>query len=415
MSSAAGIRDAERVVERIAGGEVGVAREVVATLARHTPMLSSRSLSERCGGRVVLKAENLQRTGSFKLRGAVHKISRLDDASGVVAGSAGNHGQSVAYAARARGIPCEVFMPREAPVAKVAAVEAFGGVVHLGGDSVDGCVAAALERAAESGAGFVHPFDDPDVILGQATLGLELLEDVPDLAAIVVPVGGGGLISGIAGVVKAARPDIRVTGVQVDACAPFPESLEAVTPVTFRSRPTIADGIAIKRPGEITLPLVRRWVDEMVVVSEEEIADAMVWLLERSKLVVEGGGAAGVAAVMSGQVAPAPTGATVIVLSGGNVDPGLLAGIAHRHETLAGRRLRLFTLISDRPGGLAALLTLIAEAGGNIVQADHVREAVPLHVRETGVEIALETRGREHGDAIVATLESAGYEVRRLD
>ncbi len=415
MSSASGIHDAELVAERIAGGEVRVAREVVTTLARHTPLLSSRSLSERCGGRVVLKAENLQRTGSFKLRGAVHKISRLDDATGVVAGSAGNHGQSVAYAARARGIPCEVFMPREAAVAKVAAVEAFGGVVHLGGDSVDECVAAALERAAETGAGFVHPFDDPDVILGQATLGLELLEDVPDLAAVVVPVGGGGLISGIAGVVKATRPDVRVTGVQVDACAPFPESIQRVAPITFRPRATIADGIAIKRPGEITLPLVRRWVDAMVVVSEEDIADAMVWLLERSKLVVEGGGAAGVAAVMSGQVAPAPTGATVIVLSGGNVDPGLLAGIAHRHETLAGRRLRLFTRISDRPGGLAALLTLIAEAGGNIVQADHVREAIPLQVRETGVEIALETRGREHGDAIVAALESAGYEVRRLD
>ncbi len=415
MSSASGIHDADVVAARIAGGEVRVAQEVVTTLARHTPLLSSRSLSERCGGRVVLKAENLQRTGSFKLRGAVHKISRLDDASGVVAGSAGNHGQSVAYAARARGIPCEVFMPREAAVAKVAAVEAFGGVVHLGGDSVDGCVAAALNRAAESGAGFVHPFDDPDVILGQATLGLELLEDVPDLAAVVVPVGGGGLISGVAGVVKAARPDVRVTGVQVDACAPFPESLQRVAPITFRPRATIADGIAIKRPGEITLPLVRRWVDAMVVVSEEDIADAMVWLLERSKLVVEGGGAAGVAAVISGQVAPAPTGATVIVLSGGNVDPGLLAAIAHRHETLAGRRLRLFTRISDRPGGLATLLTLIAEAGGNIVQADHVREAIPLHVRETGVEIALETRGREHGNAIVAALESAGYEVRRLD
>ena len=232
-----------------------------------------------------------------------------------------------------------------------------------------------------------------------------------------MPVGGGGLISGIAGVVKqraARRPG--VIGVQVDACAPFPESLAAHTPIPCQSRPTIADGIAIKRPGELTLPLVERWVDELVVVSEDEIADAMVWLLERSKLVVEGGGAVGVAALLGGRRRRRPrAGRTVIVLSGGNVDAGLLAAIAHRHETTAGRRLRLFTTISDRPGGLAALLTLIAEAGGNVVHADHVREAVPLHVRETGVEIALETRGAEHSEAIVAALTGAGYRVRRLD
>jgi threonine dehydratase len=384
---------------------------VIGELASHTPLLSSRSLSESCGGRVVLKAENLQRTGSFKLRGALHKISHLGRPSGVVAGSAGNHGQSLAYAARAQGIPCEVFMPRDAPVAKIAAVRAFGGVVHTEGDSVDDCVAAAKERAAQSGAGFVHPFDDPDVILGQATLGLELLEDVDDLEAVVVPVGGGGLISGIAGVVKAARPGTRVIGVQVEACASFPASLAAGAPVTFDALGTIADGIAVKRPGEITLELVRRWVDELVVVGEDEIAEAMVWLMERSKLVVEGGGAVGVAALLAGRVAPAPTGSTVLVLSGGNVDAGLLATIARRHETTAGRRLRLFTRISDRPGGLAALLGLIAEAGGNVVGADHVREAVSLHVRETGVEIALETRGPEHAEEIIEALESAGYQV----
>jgi threonine dehydratase len=415
MSPAGASDKADRVAQRLAAGEAGQAAEVVSSLARHTPLLTSRSLSDGCGGRVVLKAENLQRTGSFKLRGAIHKISRLGAVSGVVAGSAGNHGQSLAYAARAQGIPCEVFMPREAPVAKVAAVQAFGGTVNLGGESVDACVAKALERAAETGAGFVHPFDDPDVILGQATLGLELLDDVPDLAAVVVPVGGGGLISGIAGVVKAARPSARVVGVQVDACAPFPDSLRDSMPVTVDARATIADGIAIKRPGEITLPLVQRWVDDLVVVGEDDIAEAMVWLMERSKLVVEGGGAVGVAALLAGLVSPAATGSTVIVLSGGNVDAGLLAAIAHRHETTAGRRLRLFTRISDRPGGLAALLTEIAEAGGNVVHADHVREAVPLHVRETGVEIALETRGDEHGRAIVAALERAGYGVRRLD
>ncbi len=406
---------AEDVVRRIDGGEAVAARRIVGELARHTPVVSSRSLSERCGGEVVLKAENLQRTGSFKLRGALHKISRLPGVTAVVAGSAGNHGQSLAYAARARGIACEVFMPQEAPVAKAAAVQAFGGIVHLGGDSVDACVAAALARAQETGAGFVHPFDDPDVILGQATLGLELLEDAPSLETVVVPVGGGGLISGVAGVIKAAKPNARVIGVQVDACAPFPESVRSGAPVTFAARSTIADGIAVKRPGEITLALVERWVDELVVVTEEEIADAMVWLMERAKLVVEGGGAAGVAALLAGKLAAGPTGSTVIVLSGGNVDPGLLAAIAQRHETLAGRRLRLFTRISDRPGGLAALLTRVADAGGNVVQADHVREAVSLHVRETGLEIALETRGAEHGAAIITALRDAGYEVRRLD
>jgi threonine dehydratase len=406
---------ADAMERRIAAGDAQAARAVVSPIARHTPLLSSRSLSDGCGGHVVLKAENLQRTGSFKLRGAVHKISRLERPTGVVAGSAGNHGQSLAYAAREQGIPCEVFMPSEAAVAKVAAVQAFGGIVHLGGESVDACVAAALERAAETGAGFVHPFDDPEVILGQATLGLELLDDVPDLAAVVVPIGGGGLISGIAGVVKAARPRARVIGVQVAACAPFPESIRTRAPVTCDARATIADGIAIKRPGELTLPLVERWVDEVVVVSEDATAEAMVWLLERSKLVVEGGGAVGVAALLGGQITPDPSGPTVIVLSGGNVDAGLLAAIAHRHETTAGRRLRLFTTISDRPGGLAALLTQIAQAGGNVVHTDHVREAVPLHVRETGVEIALETRGADHGAAIVAALQAAGYEVQRLD
>jgi len=418
MSASAPGSAADQVAARIAAGESAAAARVVSTLARHTPVLTSHSLSERCGGRLLLKAENLQRTGSFKLRGAVHKLSRLSDAPGVVAGSAGNHGQSLAYAARAQGIPCEVFMPREAPVAKVAAVEAFGGIVHLEGDSVDACVTAARARAQESGAGFVHPFDDPDIILGQSTLGLELLEDVPDIEQVVVPVGGGGLISGIAGVVKSRRAGgdrVKIVGVQVDACAPFPESLKGNAPITATARATIADGIAIKRPGDITLPLVHRWVDDMVVVSEEDIADAMVWLLERSKLVVEGGGAVGVAAVLSGKVVPAPRGATVIVLSGGNVDPGLLAMVAQRNETLKGRRMRLFTRISDRPGGLAALLTLIADSGGNVVHADHVRDAVALHVRETGIEITLETRSAAHGDAIIAALEDAEYDVRRLE
>jgi threonine dehydratase len=405
---------AERVAARLERGDAQAAVPAVQTLARRTPVLTSRSLSEQCGGRVLLKAENLQRTGSFKLRGALHKLSTLDAPRAVVAGSAGNHAQSLAYAARAGAIPCEVFMPRDAAVAKVAAVQKYGGRVHFVTGTVDECVGAARERAEQSGAVFVHPFDDPEIVLGQATLGLELLEDVPDLAAVVVPVGGGGLISGVAGAIKAVRPNVRVTGVQVDACAPFPGSLRAHTPVACQATSTIADGIAVKRPGALTLPLVERWVDEIQVVREDDVAEAMVLLLERAKLVVEGAGAVGVAALLAGQVLPASDGSTVLVLSGGNVDAGLLAAIAQRHETAAGRRLRLFTRIHDRPGGLAALLTRIAEAGGNVVHADHVREAVSLHVRETGVEIALETRGYEHGEQILAALVAAGYAVQRV-
>ena len=407
---------AAEVADRIAAGEAQTAAEIIAPLIRRTPLLTSRGLSDACGGQVVLKAENLQRTGSFKLRGAAHRIAHLADPTAVVAGSAGNHAQSLAYAARARGIPCEVFMPREAPVAKVAAVQAFGATVDLAADSVDEAVARAIARADQTGAAFVHPFDDPDVILGQATLGLELLADVPDLATVVVPVGGGGLISGVAGVLKTLRPQIRVVGVQAAACAAFPPSLSGGGPETIAPRmATIADGIAVKRPGDTTLALVRRWVDEIVVVDEDETADAMVWLLERSKLVVEGGGAVGVAALLAGKVAPASTGATAAILSGGNVDAGLLAAIAQRHEATEGRRVRLFTRISDRPGALASLLTEIARGGGNVVHAGHVREAAPLHVRETGVEITLETRGPEHGNAIIAALQAAGWDVQRVE
>jgi threonine dehydratase len=406
--------DADAVVELLAGDAPYAARAIVGELARETPVLISGTLTERCGGRVLLKAENLQRTGSFKLRGALNRVAGLEAGDAVVAGSAGNHAQALAYAASARGVACEVFMPVEAAVAKIAAVQAYGGTVTLGGDSVDDCVAAARERAAETGAVFVHPFDDSQVIVGQSTLGLELLEQVPDLETVVVPIGGGGLISGIAGVVKRARPEARVIGVQVAAYAPFPAALAAGTPVTVNAGSTIADGIAIKRPGLLTLPLVARWVDDVVVVSEEDTAEAMVILMERAKLVVEGAGAVGVAALLAGLVKPASAGSTVIVLSGGNVDAGLLALVARRHETAVGRRLRVFTRVADRPGGLAALLVCVAQAGGNLVAVEHVREAVDLQVRQTGVELTLETRGAEHAESILAALVAAGYQLERV-
>jgi threonine dehydratase len=378
---------------------------------RHTPVLASRTLGDRCGGEIVLKAENLQRTGSFKLRGALAKIAALGEGcqAGVVAGSAGNHAQSVAYAARARGVPCEVFMPSDASIAKTDSAAGLGATVHVVDGSVDDCVAKAQERAHERGLAFVHPFDDLDVIAGQATLGLELLDDVPRLAKVVVPVGGGGLASGLAIALKTARPEIEVVGVQVEGCAPYPASLERGVPVPAASALTIADGIAIKRPGEITLPLIRRWLDGIAVVAEDSVAEAMVTLLERAKLVVEGAGAVGVAALLDGRVEPARDGVTAVVLSGGNVDAGLLAAVARRHETESGRRLVLLTRISDRPGGLAGLLTRVAATGANLVEVSHVREGVDLHVRETAVELVLETRGRDHANQIVEALEGAGY------
>ena len=406
--------DVDAVVALLSGDAPQRARELVSRVARETPVLASGTLSERCGGRVLLKAENLQRTGSFKLRGALNRVAALAGGGGVVAGSAGNHGQALAYAASARGVACEVFMPAEAPVAKVAAVQAYGGSVTLGGESVDDCVVAARERADQTGAVFVHPFDDPQVILGQATLGLELLDQVPDLATVVVPLGGGGLLSGVAGVIKRARPQVRVIGVQVAACAPYPAALAAGVPVAVNAVSTIADGIAVKRPGALTLPLVVRWADEVVVVSEEDTAEAMVILLERAKLVVEGAGAVGVAALLAALVEPSPDGATVVVLSGGNVDAGLLALVARRHETAVGRRLRIFTRVADRPGGLAALLLCVAQAGGNLVAVEHVREAVDLQVRQTGVELTLETRGGEHAESIIAAMTGAGYGVERV-
>ena len=406
--------DADEVAARLEAGAAVAALEIVRERARETPVLVSGTLSERFGARILLKAENLQRTGSFKLRGALHRLAHIGDATSVVAGSAGNHAQALAYAASARGVACEVFMPVEAAVAKVAAVLGYGGLVTLRGETVDDCVAAARERAQETGAVFVHPFDDPDVIIGQATLGVELLAQVPDLATVIVPIGGGGLISGIAGVLKLARPQIRVIGVQVAACAPYPAALAAGAPLAVTPASTIADGIAVKRPGRITLPLVQRWVDDVVVVSEEDTAEAMVLLLERAKLVVEGAGAVGVAALLAQAAAPSSEGSTVVVLSGGNVDAGLLAAVARRHETAVGRRMRVFTVVTDRPGGLAALLLCIAQAGGNLLAVEHVREAVNLQVRQTGIELTLETRGAEHAEAILAAMAEAGYATERV-
>jgi threonine dehydratase len=401
----------------VTAADIEAARPAVDAIARRTPVLSSRTISERAGGVVSLKAENLQRTGSFKLRGVSSKLAALGDrgcAAGVVAASAGNHAQSLAAAARARGVPCEVFVPSDAPLAKVEAARGQGAIVNLGGGSVDECLALAQERSREGGLAFVHPFDDPDIVAGQGSLGLELLEEVPDLARVVVPVGGGGLCSGVAIAVKAARPEVEVIGVQVAACAPYPESLRRGEPVAASSVLTIADGIAVKRPGDLTLDLLSRYADGIVVVEEDAVAEAMVVLMERCKLVVEGAGAVGVAALLGGQVTASGGGTTVAVLSGGNVDPGLLAAVARRNETESGRRLVLLTRVADRPGHLAHLLARVADAGANIVDVAHVREGLDLHVRETAVELVIETRGRDHAQSVVDDLRQAGFEAQVL-
>ncbi len=394
-------------------GRIEAVRPAVAEVARETPVLRSYVLSERFGTDVLLKAECLQRTGSFKVRGVTAKLAALaEPPAAVVTGSAGNHAQAVAFAARARDVRCEVFMPRGAPVSKVAAVEDFGGKVKLLDGPVENCLQAARELAeGDQGYVFVHPFDDPEVIAGQGTVGLELGEQVADLGRVIVPVGGGGLASGIAIAVKSRRPSVQVIGVQAAACAPFPDSLAAGEPRDVEPRATIADGIALKRPTELTLGLIGEWVDEVVVVGEQEIAAAIVFLLEKSKLLVEGAGAVGFAALLSEQVDITGPGATAVVLSGGNIDAGLLASLVRRSETERGRRLRLFSSIPDVPGALVTFLAQIAELDGNLVSVEHVREGVTLGVRETGVVVTVETRGPKHATRLIEALSRAGYQV----
>lgn len=398
----------------IAAVDSEAVRGALAGVARRTPMLACEELGEISGDTVALKAECLQRTGSFKLRGALSKVAALGEraGAGLVTASAGNHARAVAQAARTRGVSCEVFMPSEAPVSKVAAVERLGAHVHLQGASVEEAVGLAEARSSE-GPAFVHPFDDLDVIAGQGTVGLELLEDVPDLARVVVPIGGGGLASGIGIALRRARPEVELIGVQARACAPFAEALrEPGGPAA--SEPlrgaTIADGIALKRPGRLTLPLLRELLDGLETVTEEEIGEAMVFLATSVRLVAEGAGAVAVAALRSGRLEPI-AGTTVAIVSGGNVDSGLLAGLLRRQETEEGRRVRMFTRVADRPGGLAELLGLVAGVRANLVSLEHVRDAVALSVRETGVELTLETRGPAHTGEVVAALENAGYEV----
>jgi threonine dehydratase len=360
----------------------------------------------------VLKAENLQRTGAFKIRGAMNKLATLGPAAanGVTAGSAGNHAHALALAARHFGVRCDIFVPAGAPVTKIESCRANGATVIEGGPSLDEAMAAARARAEEMQMAFCHPFDDPAVIAGQGTLGLELVADIGDLACVVVPLGGGGLAAGTAIAVKAHLPGVRVVGVQARACSPYAGGSTSDGPVL-----TLADGIAVKRPGQITAPLVERWVDEVVTVDEDPIADAMVMLMDRAKLYVEGAGAVGVAALLSSTVVPASSGTTCVLLSGGNVDLGVVPGLIRRHETNAGRRLVVFVRIDDRPGGLVRLLSAFAAAGANLIEVQHQREGVDLHVRQTGVHATFEVRGADHARAVVEAARASGYPDLRVD
>ena len=396
-------------VPEITRADIEAARVAGASVVQHTPVTGSYTLSQRTGGDVVVKAENLQRTGSFKIRGAMNKLTSLGDSArrGVTAGSAGNHAQSLAFAARTFGVPCDIFVPDNAPIAKIAACRDYGATVIEGGDSLDDAVTHARARADETDMTFCHPYDDPIVVAGQGTLGLELLDDIANLRRVVIPLGGGGLASGVAIAVKSHDPTIEVIGVQVEACAPYADGVVPDGPI-----PTLADGIAVKRPGTITRPLVEHWLDDVVVVDEDAVADAMVLLMERSKLYVEGAGAVGVAALLCDRISPVRNGTTCVVLSGGNVDLGVVPGLIRRHETQAGRRLIVFVRVSDRPGGLARLLTIFAEHGASVIDIEHVRDGVDLHVRETGVNAVLEVRGPDHAGRVVDAIRSAGYDVR---
>jgi threonine dehydratase len=389
-------------------GEIEAARPVVASVAKHTPVITSPTLSEDIGGTVVIKAENLQRTGSFKIRGAMNKLATLgaDARRGVTTGSAGNHAQALAFAAQHFGVPCRIFVPVGAPITKIEASRRHGAVVTETGADLKAAVAAAEEHAANTGMEFCSPFDDPAVVAGQGTLGLELLDDIDDIATVIVPLGGGGLISGVAIAVKSARPEVRVIGVQASVCAPYAGGSVAEGPVL-----TLADGIAVKYPGLVTGPLVRRWVDEVVTVDEDSIADAMVLLMDRAKLYAEGAGAVGVAALLSGVVTPDEIGTTCVVISGGNVDLGVVPSLIRRHENLAGRRLSVVARIDDRPGGLATLLSVFADGGADLIEVEHIREGIDLHVRETGIHATFEVRGAEHAQRLLASAREAGYGV----
>jgi threonine dehydratase len=384
--------------------EIEQARARLEGVARVTPVFRSETLSRLAGREVQLKAENLQRTGSFKIRGAYNMVSTLPSekrAAGVVAASAGNHGQAVAWVAREVGAAARIFMPQDAPMAKVDATRSYGAEVELTGPAIEEALEAAQAYVAATGATLVHPFEDPLVIAGQGTIGLELAEQLADVETVVIPIGGGGLASGIALALRAVRPGLRIVGVQAEGTLPDGAGF------------TIADGIAVKAPGELTSGILERVLDDVVAVGDEEIAESIVLLLERTKLVVEGAGAVGIAALLGGKVGG--SGPVVAVLSGGNIDASLLIQVTRRGLAVGGRYLVVRSRVPDRPGELAKLLGLLAAERVNIVEVQHQREAAGVPVGETGVELTLLTRDPAHCEQLLGLMRDWGYPVDRVD
>jgi threonine dehydratase len=394
--------------------DIRAARERIRDVVIETPCPHALALPDVCSGRLYLKLENLQRTGSFKDRGSLNRLLDLDEdqrRAGVVTASAGNHAQAVAYHAQRLGIPCTVVMPQTAPLVKVTRTRAFGARVLQYGKVLDDSAVEAGILAEEKGYTMVHPFDDPRVIAGQGTMGLEIVEQVPDVDTIIVPIGGGGMISGIAVAVKALRPSVRIIGVEVEAAPSARASRDAGEIVKITSSDTIADGIATKRVGDNTFPIIEELVDDLVVVGEEETAQAVLMLLERQRMVVEGGGAVGLAALSTGHIQVREGENVVLVLSGGNIDINRVARVIDRGLVFDGRLARLMVRVPDRPGSLAQLTEIVAECGASVQEIVHRRSFADISVGHVGIVVHIETRDREHVDEVIAALEAEGLAV----
>ncbi|MFD3746842.1 threonine ammonia-lyase [Nocardia sp. NPDC058633] len=401
-------------METVGTERIEAAARLLAPVIRRTPTVGSRVLSERVGAPVLLKCENLQRTGSFKPRGAYNRIANLPAVQrgrGVVAASAGNHAQGVAWAASELGISSTVFMPVGASLPKLVATRAYGAEVHLVGDTIDESLLAAQEFAEQTGATLIHPFDHPDIVAGQATVALEILEQVPDVGTVVVPTGGGGLLAGVAVALHAWSPQVRVIGVQAAEAAAWPDSLAAGKPVRVPRMSTMADGIAVGLPGAVPFGHVAELVSEIVTVDEDALSKALLLCLERAKLIVEPAGAAGVAALLNSTLTELP-GPVVTILSGGNIDPLLLTRVIGHGLSAAGRYLAMRVTIDDRPGALSALLAVVGRAGASVVDIVHSRTGPWLAVDEVEVSLTVETRGTAHRDDVLDALHEAGFRVR---
>jgi threonine dehydratase len=415
VSEAVAVGIPDEVIPGPTLAEFEATRLTVAGVVDETPMESSRSLSEILGSDVWLKCENLQRTGSYKIRGAYNRLVHLSDedkARGVVAASAGNHAQGVAFAARELGIRSTIFMPVGVALPKLSATKEYGADVELSGNVVDETLRAAAEFAQETGAVFIHPFDHRDVVMGQGTLGLEILDQVPDVDTILVPIGGGGLISGVASAVKQKAAllgrNIKIIGVQATNAASYPTSLINGEPTQIQIRPTIADGIAVSKPGVLNFEIIRDVVDEVITVDEDDIARALLVLLERAKLVVEPAGAVGVAAILAGKIQH--SGTTVAILSGGNIDPLVMERIISHGLAASERYLKLRIPLPDRPGQLARTAAIVADSNANVVEVLHTRHGSGMQISEVVLELHIETRGPEHAEIVIHNLREAGFD-----